>query len=79
MSSCYSSQFTRHSGKGSDETDMWLAFCLFHLGDYKQAMEEYEKLSRKDTCNPDVWVNLACCYFFLGMYPQADEACKKGE
>ncbi|XP_063961217.1 intraflagellar transport protein 56-like [Lytechinus pictus] len=75
---CTLLEFTRHSGKGSDETDMWLAFCLFHLGDYKQAMEEYEKLSKKETCNPEVWVNLACCYFFLGMYPQADEACNKG-
>ena len=40
-------------------------------------MEEYEKLSKKDDINPDVWVNLACSYFFLGMYPQADDAAKK--
>ncbi|XP_071489420.1 intraflagellar transport protein 56-like isoform X1 [Diadema antillarum] len=72
-------EFTRHSGKGSDETDLWLAFCLFHLGDYKQAMLEYEKLTKKENINPDVWVNLACCYFFLGMYPESDDAAKKGE
>ncbi|XP_072035753.1 intraflagellar transport protein 56-like [Amphiura filiformis] len=70
-------EFTRTSGKGSDETDQWIAFCAFHLGDYKRSMEEYERLSLKEGINPDVWVNLACSYFFLGMYPQADDAAKK--
>ncbi|XP_038065557.1 intraflagellar transport protein 56-like isoform X2 [Patiria miniata] len=70
-------EFTRNSGKGSDETDMWLAYCYFHLGDYKAAMEEYEKLSKKEAVNPDVWVNLGCCYFFLGMYPEAETAARK--
>lgn len=57
--------------------DQWIAFCAFHLGDYKRSMDEYEVLSVKEGINPDVWVNLACCYFFLGMYPQSDEAAKK--
>ncbi|XP_022095489.1 intraflagellar transport protein 56-like isoform X4 [Acanthaster planci] len=70
-------EFTRSSGKGSDETDMWLGYCHFHLGDYKLAMEEYEKMSKKEAVNPEVWVNLGCCYFFLGMYPEAETAAKK--
>ena len=32
-------QFSRASGKGNEETDMWIAYCAFHLGDYKRAME----------------------------------------
>ncbi|XP_064640479.1 intraflagellar transport protein 56-like isoform X6 [Lineus longissimus] len=67
-------EFNRNSGKGNDETDLWIAYCAFHLGDYKRAMEEYERLTRRDGCHPDVWTNLGCCYFFLGMYPEADEA-----
>ncbi|XP_071814529.1 intraflagellar transport protein 56-like [Apostichopus japonicus] len=71
------SEFTRNSGKGSEETDMWVAYCAFHLGDHKQAMEEYEKMTKRDNFNPEVWLNLACCYFFLGMYKEADESARK--
>lgn len=34
----------------------------------------YEGLRKKDKSPPDVPTNLACCYFFLGMYPEAREA-----
>ncbi|XP_074648294.1 intraflagellar transport protein 56-like isoform X2 [Tubulanus polymorphus] len=70
-------EFNRNSGKGNEETDMWVAYCAFHLGDYKRAMEEYERMSKRDNCHPDVWVNLGCCYFLLGMYQEADGACSK--
>ncbi|XP_076455772.1 intraflagellar transport protein 56-like isoform X3 [Babylonia areolata] len=65
-------EFSRASGKGNEETDMWIAFCAFHLGDYKRAMEEYERLSKREGCHPDVWLFLSCCYFFLGMYQEAE-------
>ncbi|XP_061175421.1 uncharacterized protein LOC133184383 [Saccostrea echinata] len=71
-------EFNRNSGKGNEETDMWIAYCAFHLGDYKRSMEEFERMTKRDGCHPDVWTNLACCYFFLGMYPEADNACQKG-
>lgn len=32
-------QFSRASGKGNTDTDMWIAYCAFHLGDHKRAME----------------------------------------
>lgn len=41
--------------------------------------QEYENMTKQPGCNPDVWVNLACTYFFLGMYTQAEEAALKGE
>ncbi|XP_032826363.2 intraflagellar transport protein 56 [Petromyzon marinus] len=70
-------EFQRHAGEGNEETDLWMAYCAFHLGDYKRAMEEYEAMTKRDGCNPDVWVNLACVYFFLGMYSEADAAALK--
>ncbi|XP_078574352.1 intraflagellar transport protein 56-like isoform X2 [Branchiostoma floridae x Branchiostoma japonicum] len=70
-------EFNRSSGKGSEEVDMWIAYCAFHLGEYKRAMEEYQAMTKRDGCHPDVWVNLACCDFFLGMYKEADEAAQK--
>ena len=30
------------------------------------------------SCPPDTWVNLACCYFVLGMYEEAKEMADKG-
>lgn len=30
-------QFVRSTGKGSEETDLWVAYCAFHSGDYQKA------------------------------------------
>ncbi|WAQ97606.1 IFT56-like protein [Mya arenaria] len=38
---------------------------------------EYNRITAKGTCHPDVYVNLGCTCFFLGMYPEADEAAQK--
>ena len=40
--------------------------------------QEYERMTKRDTFHPEVWTYLACCYFFLGMYQDADEAAQKG-
>ncbi|XP_013785950.1 intraflagellar transport protein 56-like, partial [Limulus polyphemus] len=71
-------EFTRKSGKGNLETDLWIAYCAFHLGEYKQAMEEYEKITKRKDAPQDAWTFLACCYFYLGMYKEANEAVMKG-
>lgn len=70
-------EFTRASGKGNEEVDMWIAYCAFHLGDYKRAMEEYERLTKQDGCHPDVWLFLGCCMFYLGLYQEADKMTQK--
>ncbi|XP_041093791.1 intraflagellar transport protein 56 isoform X2 [Polyodon spathula] len=70
-------EFKRSIGEREEELDLWIAYCAFHLGDYKRAMEEYSSLSLKEGCHPDVWVGLSCTYFFLGMYKEAEEAALK--
>ncbi|XP_057286596.1 intraflagellar transport protein 56 isoform X1 [Pezoporus wallicus] len=70
-------EFKRQVGEQEEDTDLWMGYCAFHLGDYKRALEEYEALTKQPACNPDVWVNLACTYFFLGMYIQAEQAALK--
>ncbi|KAL2309119.1 hypothetical protein Nmel_005301 [Mimus melanotis] len=69
--------FKQHVGEEEEDGNLWIGYCAFHLGDYKRALEEYEALTRQPTCSPDVWVNLACTYFFLGMYTQAEQAALK--
>ncbi|XP_031456190.1 intraflagellar transport protein 56 [Phasianus colchicus] len=70
-------EFQRHAGEQQEDADLWIGYSAFHLGDYKRALEEYEALTKQPSCNPDVWVNLACTYFFLGMYTQAEQAALK--
>ncbi|XP_062062469.1 intraflagellar transport protein 56 isoform X2 [Lepus europaeus] len=67
-------EFKRQVGEQEEDTNLWIGYCAFHLGDYKRALEEYENAAKEENCNPEVWVNLACTYFFLGMYKQAEEA-----
>uniref|UniRef100_A0A8C9ACI7 Intraflagellar transport protein 56 n=1 Tax=Prolemur simus TaxID=1328070 RepID=A0A8C9ACI7_PROSS len=71
-------EFKRHVGEQEEDTNLWIGYCAFHLGDYKRALEEYENATKEENCNPEVWVNLACTYFFLGMYKQAEAAGFKG-
>lgn len=71
-------EFSRNSGQKDIDTDLWVSYCLFHLGDYKGAMELYEKVTKRNKFAPEVWIYLACCYFLLGMYPESKEAALKG-
>ena len=40
--------------------------------------QEYQRLAEGESCHPDVWSNLACCCFMLGLYPEAKAAIQKG-
>ncbi|KAL0993062.1 hypothetical protein UPYG_G00102740 [Umbra pygmaea] len=70
-------EFQRNVGEQGQDVDLWIAYCAFHLGDYKRAMKEYKTLTEKPECHPDVWVYLACTLFFLGLYKEAEEASLK--
>uniref|UniRef100_A0ABD2W9D5 Intraflagellar transport protein 56 n=1 Tax=Trichogramma kaykai TaxID=54128 RepID=A0ABD2W9D5_9HYME len=59
---------------GSDSVAQWQAYCAFHLGDYKRAAELYERLA-----SPRRPVQLACCLFYLGMYPEAQRCLDEAE
>lgn len=54
-------------------SELWMGYCAFHLGDYKRASKIYENLKRKDQAPADTSTNLACCYFYLGMYPESQQ------
>ena len=47
-------QFNRNNGKTDEEADLWIAYCAFHLGDYKKAME----------VGPTI-VRTSCHYFYF--------------
>lgn len=47
---------------------LWIAYCAFHLGDYKKALEIYQNLQSQNSKLKNVLVNIACSYFYLGKY-----------
>lgn len=72
-------EFHRNSGKGSDEVDLWLGYCAFHAGDYKRSMLEYEALTHSKTPPKGTYINLGCCFFYLGMYEEAEQMAEKAD
>lgn len=54
--------------------ELWGAFCAFHLGDYRKALEQYEvirKGSKGAIPANEVDINIAVCMFYLGMYEES--------
>ena len=72
-------EFQRNSGQGTDQTDLWIGYCAFHVGDYKRALLEYEALASKGGGSKEVHICLACTYFYLGMYQEAEKAAEKAD
>ncbi|CAK9817123.1 Intraflagellar transport protein 56 [Anthophora quadrimaculata] len=60
-----------NASESSVDSELWMGYCAFHLGDYKRAATIYENLRKKEPPPVDLSTNLACCYFFLGMYPES--------
>ena len=50
----------------------WLAYCDFHLGDYKNCLDQYLKLYSASQ-SKDVALNIAVSMFYLGMYEEAQK------
>uniref|UniRef100_A0A336MWT4 CSON007613 protein n=1 Tax=Culicoides sonorensis TaxID=179676 RepID=A0A336MWT4_CULSO len=50
---------------------LWLAFCNFHMGDYKSALELYEGIVKEDDKNQTLRLNAGVCMFYLGQYEEA--------
>lgn len=52
----------------------WRSFCDFHVGKYKQALDEYQNQASIDNVHVDkneVWVNVTVCMFYLGRLSQS--------
>uniref|UniRef100_F7AIU3 Intraflagellar transport protein 56 n=1 Tax=Ciona intestinalis TaxID=7719 RepID=F7AIU3_CIOIN len=64
-------EFQRRCGKVVPHLNMWIAYCWFHLADYKKAYAIYKKMIEKTDCDPQALINLACCCMYLGLYDEA--------
>ncbi|XP_055703170.1 intraflagellar transport protein 56 [Phlebotomus papatasi] len=68
-------EFTKPKDSPVDwNRELWGAFCAFHLGDYRKALEQYEvirKGSKGAVPANEVDINIAVCMFYLGMYEES--------
>lgn len=49
-----------------------MAFCDFHLGNYKESLDQYQNLDAIKS-NKEVAMNIGVCMFYLGMYEEANK------
>lgn len=45
-------EFMKHSNERGEGTDLWLAYCAFHLGEYEKALELYKELIKDEKSDP---------------------------
>lgn len=54
---CVLFKFQRNGGTAEENTDLWIGFCAFHLGDYKRAMEVCVFVCMLSRCSTSKRVN----------------------
>jgi intraflagellar transport protein 56 len=57
---------------------MWVAYCAFHLGNYKRSELAYKELIEAHGVSNEFQLNIACCYFYQQMYDESLAATLKG-
>lgn len=63
---------------GRPETFLWIAYCYFHLGEYKRALVIYEELIQKNPkCDKNLHLYKALCLFGLCNYEEAKKEAMK--
>ncbi|XP_061377263.1 intraflagellar transport protein 56 isoform X2 [Danaus plexippus] len=74
-------EFLRHDGNTDVWVVVWSAWCWFHLGEYKRALDLYLEVEARnnleDSVADNIALDLAVCYFYLGMYPESQTAVEK--
>ncbi|EGR30631.1 tetratricopeptide repeat protein [Ichthyophthirius multifiliis] len=61
-----------------EETQLWHAYCCFHNGDYKKAIQIYDDMTKKPEYNKVLHVYKACCHYALCNYDEAKREAQKG-
>lgn len=65
-------EFDRKSREERPHLLMWLAYCYFHNGDYKKALDTYEEAEKKEN-DPNIHAYKACCLYALCQYTEAEQ------
>ncbi|XP_072932176.1 intraflagellar transport protein 56 isoform X2 [Epargyreus clarus] len=74
-------EFLKHEGNTDVWVCVWAAWCRFHLGEYRAALDGYLAARARDQLDSrvadNIALDLAVCYFYLGMYTESQEEVDK--
>ncbi len=60
------------------EQELYLGYSAAHLGDYKKALDSYDRLLEFGGCRKEVHLYRGVCLYFLQQYDEAEEAALRG-
>ncbi|KAJ2946107.1 hypothetical protein O0L34_g5029 [Tuta absoluta] len=70
-------EFLKHEGNNEVWTEVWSAWCWFHLGEYTRALDGYQRVKLRQPLDErvadSVDIDIAVCHFYLGMYEEAQK------
>ena len=69
----------KYSQRHDTKTYLGIAYCAFHNGDYKKAMDTYDELMKRNNYDTNIHAYKACCMYALCMYKEAKEEANKAE
>ncbi|XP_038212035.1 intraflagellar transport protein 56 [Zerene cesonia] len=74
-------EFLAHEGNTEVWVPVWIAWCRFHLGEYRRALDKYLEIRDRDNLDSrvadNIALDIAVCYFYLGMYKESQETVKE--
>ena len=69
----------KYSHRHDIKTYLGIAYCAFHNGDYKKAMDIYDELMKRNDYDRHIHSYKACCMYALCNYKEAKAEAKKSE
>ncbi|CAG9093505.1 unnamed protein product [Plutella xylostella] len=74
-------EFLKNDGNKDIWLEVWAAWCWFHLGEYRSALDAYLRVQGRAEEEARVAdhlpIDIAVCYFYLGMYKESQEMADK--
>ena len=61
------------------KTYLGIAYCAFHNGDYKKAIDIYDDLMKRPNYDKNIHAYKACCMYALCSYKDAKVEAEKAE
>lgn len=67
----------KYSHRHDLKTYMGIAYCAFHNGDYKRAMDIYDELMKRDNYDPQLHLFKAACLYAFTQYKESKVEAEK--
>ena len=67
----------KYSHRHDLKTYLGIAYCAFHNGDYKKAIDTYDELMKREGYDSSIHCFKACCLYALCEYKKAKEEAEK--